>query len=96
MRADRAAEAEPFLVGELRDFPHNLNARAALATFYQSMGQTEDARKTTEDLVRITPSPDAYTTAAKLFTALGDRRQAAGMRADARRLLASRRGAAAH
>src|SRR6185436_1959850 len=54
VRSDRASEAEPFFVGELRDFPHNLGARVALAELYQSMGQTDEAAMTAADLVRIT------------------------------------------
>ncbi|HET9831654.1 MAG TPA: sulfatase/phosphatase domain-containing protein, partial [Vicinamibacterales bacterium] len=93
MKTDREAEAEMFLLDELRDFPHNLNARAALATLYQSMGQTEDAARVVGDLVRITPSPEAYATASKLWTSLGDKKQAAAVRADAKRLFPVRRNA---
>jgi len=93
VRSDRGGEAEMFFVDELRDFPHNLGARAALATLYQSMGQTDEAAGAAADLVRITPSPEAYSMAAKLWTAFGDRRQAAKMRADARQLFTSRRTA---
>jgi arylsulfatase A-like enzyme len=93
MNSDRGAEAETFLLDELRDFPHNLKARAALATLYQSMGQTEDAARTVADLVRITPSPEAYSIAAKLWTSLGDKKQAAAVRADAKRLFPTRRNA---
>jgi len=96
VRSDRAAEAEPFFVGELRDFPHNLNARAALATLYQMSGQTDEAAMTVADLVRITPSPEAYALAAKLWTSFGDRKQAAAVRAEARTLFSGRRPAAAH
>ena len=93
VKSDRGAEAEMFLLDELRDFPHNLNARVALATLYQSMGQTEDAARVAGDLVRITPSPEAYAQAAKLWTSLGDKKQAAAVRADARRLFPARRPA---
>lgn len=93
VRADRGAEAEPFFEGELRDFPHNVAARAALAALYQSMGQAEDAARVAADLVRITPSPEAYTTAAKLWTSFGDRKQAAAVRADARKLFKGPRNA---
>jgi choline-sulfatase len=93
MKSDRGAEAETFLLDELRDFPHNLNARAALATLYQSMGQTEDAARVAADLVRITPSPEAYALAAKLWTSFGDKKQAASVRADAKKLFPVRRNA---
>lgn len=93
VRADRQPEAETFFLDELRDFPHNLHARASLASLYQSMGQTDDAARVVGDLVRITPSPEAYALAAKLWTSLGDKKQAAAVRADARRLFAIRRAA---
>ncbi len=86
IKSDRGAEAEMFLLDELRDFPHNLNARVALATLYQSMGQVDDAARVAGDLVRITPSPQAYALAANLWTSLGDKKQAAAVRADAKRL----------
>ena len=93
MKSDRGAEAEMLLLDELRDFPHNLNARATLSTLYQSMGQAEDAARVAADLVRITPSPEAYNLAAKLWTSFGDKKQAAAVRADAKRLFPARRNA---
>jgi choline-sulfatase len=84
--ADRPAEAETQLLEELREFPHNLDARAALATLYQSGGEREQAAEVVADLVRITPSPDAYALAAKLWGSLGDQQQAAAARTDGRRL----------
>ena len=92
--ADRPAEAETQLLEELRDFPHNLDARAALATLYQSGGERDQAAEVVADLVRITPSPEAYSLAAKLWSSLGDQRQAATARTDGRRLSATRRSAA--
>ncbi len=91
VRLDRGSEAETFFLDELRDFPHNLNARADLATLYQSAGQSDEAARAAADLVRITPSPEAYATAAKLWTSFGDRKQAAQLRADARRLFPAAR-----
>jgi choline-sulfatase len=93
VKSDRGAEAETFLLDELRDFPHNLNARVALAALYQAMGQTEDAARVAGDIVRVTPSPDAYVRAATLWTSLGDKKQAAAVRADAKRLFPARRNA---
>jgi choline-sulfatase len=90
VRLDRGSEAETFFVDELRDFPHNLTARAALATLYQSMGQTDEAARATADLVRITPSAEAYLMAAKLWTSFGDRQQAAAARKEANHLHAPR------
>jgi arylsulfatase A-like enzyme/Tfp pilus assembly protein PilF len=91
--ADRPAEAETQLLGELKEFPHNLDARAALATLYQSGGERDQAAQVVADLVRITPSPDAFTLAAKLWGSLGDQKQAAAARTDGRRLAGARRSA---
>ncbi len=41
--ADRPAEAETQLLEELSEFPHNLDARAALATLYQSGDERDQA-----------------------------------------------------
>jgi choline-sulfatase len=91
--ADRPAEAETQLLEELREFPHNLDARAALATLYQSGGEQDQAADVVKDLVRITPSPEAYSLAAKLWSSLGDQKQAAVARTDGRRLSTTRRSA---
>jgi len=91
--ADRPAEAETHLLDELKEYPHNLEARAALATLYQSGDEYDQAAGVVSDLVRITPTPDAYTLAAKLWASLGDQKQAAAARADSRRLLGTRRNA---
>jgi choline-sulfatase len=90
---DRPAEAEAHLLGELREFPHNLDARAALATLYQSGGEHDRAAEVVADLIRITPTPDAFALAARLWGSFGDQKQAAAARADGRRLSASRRNA---
>lgn len=91
--ADQPAAAEAQLLEELREFPHDLDARAALAALYQSGGEKDQAAEVVADLVRITPSPDAYALAAKLWASLGDQKQAATARTDARRLSATRRSA---
>jgi hypothetical protein len=36
-------------------------------------------------MIRITPTPDSYALAARLYTMFGDRQQAEAVRADARR-----------
>ncbi len=93
IQAGRYADAETQLREELRSFPHNLRASAALATLYQSTGQLESAARVVSDLPRITPTPDSYALAAKLWTALGDGKQAAQVRADAKHAFSNRRTA---
>jgi hypothetical protein len=58
---------------------------------YHSGGDHDQAAAVVQDLVRVTPSPQAYTLAAKLWTSLGDQKQAAAVRADSRRLFTARR-----
>jgi arylsulfatase A-like enzyme/lipopolysaccharide biosynthesis regulator YciM len=93
LQAGRYPEAETQLREELRNFPHNVRASAALAMLYQSTGQLESAARVVSDLTRITPTPESYAVAAKLWTSLGDRKQAAQVRADARRAFSPRRNA---
>jgi len=90
---DRPAEAEAHLFEELRHFPHNLDARGALAALYQSGGEHDRAAEVIADLVRVTPTPDSFALAAKLWASFGDQKQAAAARADGRRLSAGRRSA---
>ena len=93
LHARQYAEAETELREELRLFPHNVRASAALASLYQSTGQLESAARVVSDLTRVTPTPDSYTLAAQLWTSLGDRKQAAQLREDAQRLFSNRRTA---
>ena len=93
IQVGRYPEAEAQLRDELRSFPHNVRASAALAMLYQSTGQLESAARVVSDLPRITPTPDSYALAAKLWGSLGDRKQAAQVRADAKRAFANRRSA---
>lgn len=89
---ERLAEAEYQLTEELKYFPQNIRARAALATLYQSMGRTDESGAVLADLVRITPTPEAYSVAARLWTTFGHAREAAMLRAEARRTFEPRRG----
>ncbi len=93
LQAGRYDEAETQLREELRSFPHNVLASAALASLYQATGQLESAARVVSDLTRVTPTPDSYALAARLWTSLGDRKQAAQVRAEAQRTFANRRTA---
>ena len=90
VRAGRLPDAETQLREELRHFPHNVRASAALAALYQSTERPDAAARVTSDLVRITPTPESYALAARLWTSLGNRKQAAAARAEARRTFAGR------
>ena len=82
-RLDRAAEAEGELDAELKTFPSNTRARAALADLLHAAGRDSEAADAIEDLVRISPTADAYNLAARLWTSLGDKRKAAESRSAA-------------
>jgi arylsulfatase A-like enzyme/Flp pilus assembly protein TadD len=82
---ERYPEAEQEFIEELKVSPQNTRARAGLATLYQANGQSEDVARVLDDLVTITPTPDAYALAARLWTTFGNRQQADAVRAQARR-----------
>jgi arylsulfatase A-like enzyme/Tfp pilus assembly protein PilF len=86
MRLDRQQEAEAHFLEELRRFPHNMRARAALGGLYRMLGRGDDAGRVASELVRWTPTPEAYALASRLWAQLGDRAQAEAVRAEARRL----------
>jgi tetratricopeptide (TPR) repeat protein len=95
VRLERTAEAEYHFLEELRLFPLNGRARTELATLYNSTGRTDEAAQALADFVRLTPTPEAYSTAARLSQAFGHPDQAAEFRAEARRRSTAARQTAA-
>ena len=85
-RLERYPEAETEFVEELKYFPQNIRARGGLAMLYQANGKPEEAVKVLADMLRITPAPDSYALAARLYTMFGDRKQADTIRRDSRRM----------
>jgi len=75
-RVERYAEAEAEFLAELKYFPHNIRARGGLAMLYQATDKPDEAAQVLADMLRITPTPDSYTLAARLYTMFGDRREA--------------------
>jgi choline-sulfatase len=92
-RLERSPEAEAQFLEELRAFPQNTRALAGLATLYHTTGRADDAIRVIADLMRITPTPDAYALAARLLTSFGNRQQADAVRAEARRAFGAPRAA---
>ena len=88
-RLERYPEAEAEFLEELKYFPQNTRARGGLAMLYQAGGKPEAAAKVLADMLRVTPTPDSYALAARLYTMFGDRQQAEVVRADARRAFAN-------
>ena len=87
-RLERYPEAEKAFVAELRDFPQNIRARAGLAMLYQATGRPDEAASALGDMTRLTPTPESYALAARLWTMFGNRQQADAVRAEARRTFA--------
>ena len=90
---ERSPEAEREFIEELKVSPQNTRARAGLATLYHANGQSEDVTRVLDDLVKISPTPDAYALAARLWTTFGNRQQADAVRAQARRTVQARQPA---
>jgi arylsulfatase A-like enzyme/predicted Zn-dependent protease len=84
-RLERYAEAEKEFAEELKYFPHNIRARGGLAMLYQASGQPDEATRVVANMLRITPAPDSYALAARLYTMFGNRKQAQAVRAEGRR-----------
>jgi arylsulfatase A-like enzyme/Flp pilus assembly protein TadD len=84
-RLERYAEAEAEFLEELKYFPQNTRARAGLAMIYQATEQPEAAARVLGDLTRITPTPDSFALAARLYTMFGNRKEAEAVRAEGRR-----------
>ncbi len=95
-RLERFEEAEAQFKIELDAFPQNTRARAGLAMLYQATGRSEAAGQALADMLRITPVPEAYTLAARVWTMLGNRQQADAVRAEARRAFADGPKAGGH
>jgi arylsulfatase A-like enzyme/Flp pilus assembly protein TadD len=71
-RMERYGEAEPYLLEEIRVFPHNTRARAGLAMLYRAMGRDADSDRVVDDLLRASPTPEARNVAAQLWTMFGE------------------------
>jgi tetratricopeptide (TPR) repeat protein len=79
-RLERYPQAEPYLVQEVQLFPHNLRARAGLAMLYRAMGRDLDSDRAVDELLRVSPTPEGRTMAAKLWTMFGEPEKAQRVR----------------
>ena len=87
-RLKEYAEAEREFLEELKSFPQNSRARAALASVYRKTGRLDEAGETISALLRFSPTRETYQLAARLWETFGNPRQAAAVRAEERRLFA--------
>jgi tetratricopeptide (TPR) repeat protein len=71
-RLERYSEAEPYLLEEIRVFPHNTRARAGLAMLYRAMGRDAECERAIDELLRVSPTPEARSLAVQLWTMFGE------------------------
>jgi arylsulfatase A-like enzyme/Flp pilus assembly protein TadD len=90
-RLERYPEAETAFIEELKYFPQNTRARGGLAMLYQASDKPEAAARVLDDMLRITPTPDSYALAARLYTMFGNRKQAEAVKLEAKRAFAATR-----
>jgi len=84
-RLERYDEAEAEFNEELRYFPQNTRARAGLAMVLQANDEPDEAARVVSEMTRVSPTPDSYALAARLYQMFGDRKKAESMRAESRR-----------
>ena len=85
-RLERYAEAERFFGEELAVLPTHVRARAGLAMLYRAMGRDAESERAIAELIRQSPTREAYDVAAQLWTMFGEPARAAAARAEAKRL----------
>jgi tetratricopeptide (TPR) repeat protein len=85
-RLYRYEEAEYLFLEEVRRFPNNARARAGLASLYAATDRNDEAAAVLSELVRRLPTAEANDLAARVWTALGQPKQAVAARAEAHRL----------
>jgi tetratricopeptide (TPR) repeat protein len=83
-RLDRFEEAEEQYRAEIRVYPRNIAAYSSLVSLYEASNRGAAAEEILDQLVASVPTPEAYETAASLWTVLGEPARAAAVRADAR------------
>ena len=79
-RLERYSEAEPYLLEEIRVFPHNTRARAGLAMLYRAMGRDADSERAIAELLRVSPTTEGRSLAVQLWTMFGEPEKAAAVR----------------
>jgi tetratricopeptide (TPR) repeat protein len=89
VRLSRLAEAEYHFMQEIRFFPNHVRASAALATLYHQSDRADEAGEVLTTMLRVSPTPEAFATAARLWTTFGNPAQAAAARSEAARAVAA-------
>ena len=79
-RLERYSEAEPYLLEEIKIFPHNTRARAGLAMLYRAMGRDAESERVIAELLRVSPTTEGRSLAVQLWTMFGEPEKAAAVR----------------
>lgn len=87
MKLDRPSEAEDAYAAELRRVPDHLRAFTALATLYHAEMRADDLAALMDRYTRTNRTPEAFESAARLWTTFGRRDAADLLRTEAQRLL---------
>lgn len=83
-KLDRYADAETHFRDELRAFPRSIPTYASLAMLYRASNRERSVEEVLDELLEAAPTAEGYSTAARLWTILGERDRAAALRSDAR------------
>ncbi len=83
-RLERYPEAERAFKEELGLYPNSMRGHSGLAMLYATTNRPGDVEKVIADLLRVSPSPAAYQTAAQLWDMFGQPDRAAAVRTEAR------------
>ena len=81
----RDEDAEAAFKQAITAVPWSVSNYAALAGFYQQRMRDDDLSRTLDALLAEVPTPEGFVTAARLWTAAGNRAKADTVRAEARR-----------
>ncbi|MGB7217680.1 MAG: sulfatase-like hydrolase/transferase [Vicinamibacterales bacterium] len=88
-RLARQQESEAEFLEELRHFPGNIQARGGLAALYHATGRPDEADRVLSEMIGTRKDPESYSLAARLWQSFGKIRQAAAIRAEARKTFSS-------
>ena len=84
-RMNRLTEAEAEFAEEVRRFPWYVDAWQALAMAHASQNELPEARRTVDEMVLSSGSPEAYAAAVRTLSALGDAAGASRYRSEGNR-----------
>ncbi|MGE3510347.1 MAG: tetratricopeptide repeat protein, partial [Vicinamibacterales bacterium] len=95
-KAGRLFEAESAMLDEIRAFPASIRAYLALATLYYGDQRPDEAAAVIERMTKSRRSAEAFDSAVRFWTAVGDRARADAARENAHRRLAAGTASVTH